>query len=300
MASQITNEKILKKFNQNNLFLYEVFIPFHNKNLIFDGYSIGEVTLDILLKMNPKEIYLLGLDLALNQKTGDSHSSNSNSGTSKLDLKQKQNREYFEERKSLIKVKGNFKKEVLTTPLFFTSIKSVESKIIFKNKDTKIYNLSIHGAYFFNTKSKKLRDVELNRYGNNLYSSEIFKNFLVGNSTNKLSKTSKKRFSKEILFIEKLGKTLNNIETTEFKTYNKLLKKIYSLLEKVFDKKSLIFYQVISNYFEILIPYLSYHFNDKNINKETQKKEVFKIKVVFVTQIKRILEDYKACLERII
>lgn len=300
LASHITNEKILKKFNQDNLFLYEVFIPFHNKNLTFDGYSIGEVTLGILLKMNPKKVYLIGLDLALNQKTGDSHSFNSNSGISKLDLKQKQNREYFEHRQSLIKVKGNFRKNVFTTPLFFTSIKSVESKIFLKNKDTKIYNLSIHGAYFFNAKPRKVKDIELDKYKNNLYSNEVFKNFLIENSTNKLSQISKRRFQKEILFIEKLENILNDIKTSEYKTYKKLLKDIYLLLGKVFHKKSFIIYQVINNYLEIIIPYLSYHFNDKNIDKTTEKDEVFRIQVIFVMQMKRILEDYKVCIGRII
>lgn len=300
LASHITNEKVLKKFNQDNLFLYEVFIPFHNKNLTFDGYSIGEVTLGILLNMNPKEVYLIGLDLALNQKTGDSHSFNSNSKTSKLDLKQKQNREYFEHRQSLIKVKGNFKKNVFTTPLFFASIKSAESKIILKNKDTKIYNLSIQGAYFFNAKPKKVKDIELDKYKDNLYSNEVFKNFLIENSTNKLSQISKRRFQKEILFIEKLENILNDIKISEFTTYNKLLKKMYLFLETIFNKKSFIIYQVINNYFEIVIPYLSYHFNDKEINKKNEKEEISKIQIIFVIQMKRMLEDYKICIGRII
>lgn len=70
LASVITSQKVLKKFNKNNLFLYEVFVPFIENNIAFSGYSVGEITLDLLLKMNAKKIYLLGLDLALNQQTG--------------------------------------------------------------------------------------------------------------------------------------------------------------------------------------------------------------------------------------
>lgn len=300
LASELTNEKILKKFNQENLFLYEVFIPFHNKNAIFDGYSIGEVTLGMLLKMNPKEVYLIGLDLALNQKTGDSHSTNLNSGVSKLNLKERQSREYFEERKSLIKVKGNFRKNVFTTPLFFNSIKSVEAKILFKNKGTKIYNLSTHGAYFFNAQPKRLESIKMEQYKDNLYSSEILKKFLIKSSTNKLSQTSKRKFQKEILFMNKLENILNNIKISKFTTYNKLLKKMYLFLETIFNKKSFIIYQVINNYFEMIIPYLSYHFNDRNITKETEEKEIFKIKTIFINHMDRIIEDYKVCIKRII
>lgn len=298
LASEITNENILKKFNQDNLFLYEVFIPFHKNNLIFDGYSIGEVTLAMLIKMNPKEIYLIGLDLALNQKTGDSHFSQSNSGVSKLNLKEKQNREYFEQRKSLIKVKGNFKKEVFTTPLFYTSIKSTESKIFFKNKDTNIFNLSTHGAYFFATKPKKIKNIKINEIADSNYSNEVLKNFLIKNSSKKLSIQSKKRLNKDMIFIEELNKILEEIEIKDFRTYDNFLKKIYSITEKMMDKKIFIFYQVINNYLEIVIPYLSYHFNDKEI--KNQAKEIRKIKNIFINDIKKMTKDYKTCLERIL
>ena len=43
------------------------------------GFGIGELTLNLLLLFEPKEIYMMGLDLALNQKTGSSHTLNSNS-----------------------------------------------------------------------------------------------------------------------------------------------------------------------------------------------------------------------------
>lgn len=298
LASEITNKNILKKFNQSNLFLYEVFIPFHKNNLVFDGYSIGEVTLAMLIKMNPKEIYLIGLDLALNQKTGDSHFTQSNSGISKLNLKEKQNREYFEQRKSLIKVKGNFKKEVFTTPLFYTSIKSAESKIFLKNKDTNIYNLSSHGAYFFATKPQKIKKIKINEFVDSSYSTEVFKDFLVKNSSKELSIQSKKNLNKDIIFIQELNKILEEIEAKDFKSYDYFLKKINFISRKMIDKKIFIFYQVINNYFNIVIPYLSYHFNDKRIKNQT--KEIRKFKNIFISDIRRMAEDYKICLERIL
>jgi len=64
-ASISTHEEVLKKFIQNNLFLYENTVAIYKNNIKFEGFSIGEITLDILLKMNAKKIYLIGLDLAL-------------------------------------------------------------------------------------------------------------------------------------------------------------------------------------------------------------------------------------------
>ncbi|HJE03667.1 MAG TPA: DUF115 domain-containing protein, partial [Aliarcobacter thereius] len=74
LASTITHENILKKFNQDNLYLYEIFTTLHKDNIIFDGFSVGEIGLNILFLLNAKEIYLVGLDLSLNQETGDTHS----------------------------------------------------------------------------------------------------------------------------------------------------------------------------------------------------------------------------------
>ncbi|MFA6740695.1 MAG: 6-hydroxymethylpterin diphosphokinase MptE-like protein [Arcobacteraceae bacterium] len=297
LASTITNRRILEKFNQKNLFLYEVFFPFHIGNLAFDGYSIGEVTLDILLKMNPSEIYLLGLDLALNQKTGDTHSKNSDSGIFKLNLQEKQNKNIFDHRNSLIKVKGNLKKEVYTTPLFFTSIKSTEAKILFKNKKTKIYNLSAHGAYFFSSISKRIKNVRLDKYENKSSINNELKKILIENSLMNLSINSKKSINKEILFMKRFKEHLERFYQVEFKNYNLFLKRVFMEIKKIQDKGFLIFNQIISNYLDIVVPYLLYHFNDKNLINESE--EVKNVKKIFIKQIKDITNDYILCLERL-
>ena len=296
-ASTITNRKILDKFNQSNLFLYEVFYPFHIGNFAFDGYSVGEVTLDILLKMNPNEIYLLGLDLALNQKTGDTHSKNSDSGVFKLNLKEKQNKNIFDHRNSLVKVKGNLKKEVYTTPLFFTSIKSTEAKILFKNKKTKIYNLSVHGAYFFSSIPKKIKSIKLDKYEKMFFMNNKLKEILIENSLINLSTNSKRSIDKEILFMNRFKNNLEEFYQLEFKNYNLFLKKMFIEIKKLQNKNFFIFNQIITNYLEIIVPYLSYHFNDKILINEFE--QVRNIKKIIIRQMQNIINDYILCLERL-
>ena len=101
-----------------------------------------------------------------------------------------------------------------------------------------------------------------------------------------------------MIFIEELNKILEEMEIKDFRTYDNFLKKIYSIAEKMMDKKIFIFYQVINNYLEIVVPYLSYHFNDKEI--KNQAKEIRKIKNIFINDIKKMTKDYKTCLERIL
>lgn len=53
-SSAISHEKVLAKFNKDRLFIFEAFRKIYTNNIAFSGYSIGEVGLDILLKLNAK------------------------------------------------------------------------------------------------------------------------------------------------------------------------------------------------------------------------------------------------------
>lgn len=211
IASTITNTQILDKFNKDNLFLFDMFYSFQINCIYYNGFSIGEVGLSILLNFNPREIYLIGLDLALNQKTGSTHSISSSSNHKIINIKENQNREEFDLHETTIKVKGNLKKEVYTNAFFYSSIKSAEGKIANKNKSTKIYNLSKHGAYFNGTIPKRITTI--NDLEDSFYYSKEFKEYLNKNNFLKLSKDSQKDLLKEISFLEnKIKPLLNNIE----------------------------------------------------------------------------------------
>lgn len=298
LASVMTNERILKKFKQNNLFLFEIFRAFHLNNLVFDGFSIGEITLAILMSFNPKQIYLIGLDLALNQATGATHSQASNSVVQMVNLQQEQTRDTFIP-ESLIKVKGNLREEVFTTPFFFNSIKNTETKIAKKSDSLEIYNLSSHGAYFNGSIAKKIEDLEIEKFSVIKPINDNFMRFLRKNSFNELSNESKKEFINEIKFLNKdIKDILNEIKDYDFETYDQFYEKIIYLPIKLYNNKVSIFYQIVVNYFEIIIPYLSYHFNDTKIKNE--KKKIKKIKEIFVRHTKELIEDYVLCLERVI
>ena len=49
-------------------------------------------------------------------------------------------------------------------------------------------------------------------------------------------------------------------------------------------------YQYLYQYFILYIPYLTYHFNDSKIKNEA--KQLNKIKMVFVSQMNKTLDDY--------
>lgn len=293
-----TNPQIIEKLKNRNLFLYETQVPMHKKNIAFNGFSIGEVTLDILLKMNPKEIYLIGLDLALNQDTGLSHSKDSNSALKSYDLNEIYNREFFSLNKGVIKVKGNLKEDVKTTSIFYNSIQSANSKLEQKKDDCNIYNLSLHGAYLKNTIPKEILKVDISKYKILNLKNDLFNTFLKENSLNKLSKDSIKEVIKEIEFLNKImEKDLRKFKDSDFETYEEFKNIFLDILQSIQEYKFSFIFQIVNDYSKIIFPYLTYHFNDVKVKNE--EKKVKKLKEILVRQIEKNLKDYIICLERL-
>lgn len=303
MASVITDNRILQKFKQSNLFLYEVFIPFHKDNYALTGFSVGEITLFLLLNMNIRDLYLVGLDMALNQNTGNSHSMGETFASSKYDLKKEKenkNRDFFGLREGTIKVKGNLEKEVYTTALYHTSIKYVEKFMAMKNKNVNVYNLSTHGAYFKNSIPKRVEEIKISNFERiNLKNKDLLDLFQECSSTS-LCIESKQNISEEIKFLKNiLEKEFVDFIQNDFKNYDEFLKSVIGLISLITDyefiKSSIA--QILRNYLQIIFPYLTYHFNDIKVKNEN--KNIEKIKKIFVKQIEQLINDYIGFLEKV-
>ena len=298
MLSCSTNLIIIEKLKDKKLFLYETQVSIHKNNIAFSGFSVGEVTLDILLKMNAKEIYLLGLDLALNQDTGLTHSKDSNSVVKIYDINEKDDREFFSLNQGVIKVKGNLKDEVSTTSMFYNSIQSTNSKLEQKANDCNVYNLSSHGAYFENSIPKEIKELKMdkNEIVDNLNNYLI--EFLENNSLSKLSKISKIEVLKEIEFLKKIiEENIMKFEELEFNNYEDFKDTFLEIIILVGEYKVGFMYHILNDYSKIILPYLSFHFNDIKIKNE--KKKVENLKKILIKQIEKLIKDYIDCLERL-
>lgn len=299
LASVITNKNILRKFNQKSLFLFELYFPLYKDNISFDANSVGELTIDILLKFNPKEIYMIGLDMALNQITGDTHAKDSGSGVAtifNLEKKEKKRDRFGED--SIIDVKGNLVETVHTITRFFTCIKNLE-EILEKNQITKIYNLSVHGAYFEGTIPMRIESLEINDFNLIKFNKNKFNDFLYENSSCKLSLESIQIFKSRKLFLKEiLEYDIKDLKVSKFKLYENFEEEILLFMDKIYENKCFIIHQILFEYLRMVFPYLSYHFNDVKVKNEYKKVE--KIKEIFLKQIEKILKDYILCLERII
>lgn len=299
LSGNMTNEGVLKKFNQENLFLFELYKSLNKDNIFFSGYSIGEITLDILLHFNAKDIYLIGLDLALNQETGESHAKGSDSITSSLKLDEEQSRDTFSQLDSLIQTKGNHSEVVFTTPLFFSSIQSANGKLMKKEEDVNVYNMSLHGAYFENTIPVKQNEINTENLKDIDFESKTFLSNITKYSIKELSEESKKEIKNEIIFLEnEVLKKVNDISKKDYKNFTPLFQDVMEIPFIINDSMYKSFFQIIVGHFQIIIPYLFYHFNDIKVKNE--EKKVRKIRDIFVKQITNLVNDYIICLKRVL
>ena len=293
LASAITNDKTLNKFDKNRVFTFEVFKKLFKNNIAFHGYSVGEITLHILMLLNVKEIYLIGLDLAVNQKTGETHSKNSDSAKKIFDLNRIDNRNSFGLNHSTLKVKGNFQDEVTTSALFYTSINFIDQQILRdKPDDINIYNLSQNGAYFKSTIPTKIEDINIESLKEIDIKNITIRDRLKAFSKNRLDENEILDLNSDIKYIEDfININLKEIKDKQFKGFEEFYE---NCVEKIFIELDAVKFRILSlildNYYLLIIPYLKYYFNEKTVKDETKK--VNKIKEVFIFQLIDILEDY--------
>ncbi len=277
LASMNTDERILNKFNKKNLFLYEVIFSVTQENKVEDGYSVGEIVGTLLINLGVQELYLIGIDLAINQETGDTHISGYET-SSKYDLenvKSSMEKNTFSLRGDLIKVKGNFKDEVYTTRLFNTSLNAFSLSIeALKKENQYIYNISQNGAYIAGTIPLNIADIKVEKLtilNKDMILQKIKEDFL-SISRNQLTNKDLEILKKEKKYLLEIKENLLEKEIridnfTEFTTKYLNLEKLL-LTPKI---QTIFSTAIFSFYFRSITPYLFYCFNEKNIKKEVKK-----------------------------
>jgi hypothetical protein len=134
-------DKILKLFKKN-LFLFEVGTSYQKNSLKLSAPCVGSWSLLMLLALQIKEIYILGLDLALDTETGknhiDDHQDNQNISLTPT----KEDDSTLKYKESSFLTSGNFQEMVYTTPHFYSSIEIINRYFTKIKKDFQnIYNL---------------------------------------------------------------------------------------------------------------------------------------------------------------
>lgn len=300
-----TPSKIRNMFKKEHIFYYEEGTQYFKGYDTISASCLGSTTLLQAIMLNTKELYLLGLDLALDQETGETHSSNHAYG-SKNDLSNKDKlNSAMSTKENIFPVKGNFEKVVYTSSLFHRSVQSLYNKIpMIKQQNQTIYNLN-DGAYINATTPMQINDINVDAYESidkNLLFDEIYST-LSKNSSNKLSQEDISSLKEKLDYSKKIKEYLDNYKNiTSYTNADKYLYDFLGLISDLLTKSGresdnlvLVYY----HFFKYVLPIVVDLLNTKGL-KNTKRhikkldaliqKEMFIIENIYEERLKDFLQ----------
>lgn len=298
IASVNTPEKILNLFNSQKLFLYETLIPLKENANTYTGASVGEIALAILLNLNFINIYLLGIDLTITDSGETHYEGYSNSKHKKIDINSVNS--VFSNGKSenldkdIITVKKNNGEIGLTTRMFALSLNIYTTMIASQKKSWQnIYNLSENAAFIENIEYLSPKSIVLNNI-NDFYTEEfIFYKLLLEKSSFRLNLLEKELIDKNISFLN----SLDFKKYFNFKTIEEFKIKLEKLIFRLLNHNDNILNLILSNYFNLTLPFVYMSCNFENLDKEGDKLKRFKNE--FTKQLEVLINDYLYYLKEI-
>ncbi len=162
-SSSVLQEHI-DLINDEHLFIYQNITQFKENFGSIIAPCVGSQSFGLSLSLNVKELYLLGLDLALDQETGATHTEE-HIQSQKLDLEKTGIVEdTFTMNTSTVKTQGNFQEKVTTTSNFLISISNINLFTMqIQTADQKTYNLN-DGAHFNKTTPTHIDSIDISQF----------------------------------------------------------------------------------------------------------------------------------------
>ena len=265
-----------------------------NKGFI-EAFSVGEVSYALTLLWDVHELYLLGLDLALDADTKQTHAEGHESAKDQNNLVDIQENDSVSLRESELYVKGNFIDKVPTTPLFDMSRIMVDTFTKrYKQEYQKVYNLN-NGAYFINTVAKKSDGIDLsktNKVKNAKLTAEIeeFCNTHASASMDKDEKEALHKRVKDALNKKELIVNFANQKSPSIGQFQSSFNNTAGQLIVTSSEKFNELAQIYIIYLENIGGYIGDFFNTSNINNP--KRNIKHFQKIIATQFLKIVDKY--------
>lgn len=302
-----TPAKIRKMFKKKQIYFYEENTYYFDKFGSIGTPCVGSFSIILSLLLNVKTIYLLGLDLALNQETGATHGNDDHVNYIDRDMSNKDNlSNTMGHTQSIIPIQGNFKETVYTTPLLHSSVQSLYRLLpSVKDPDQSVYNLSngakINGAlpkHIHNLQLDNIKSIDKNEFSKSLV------NLLASYSHTKLNShdvlSMKQRLSKSYEIKELLNTYTKSVSHVSNSSYcYDLLGLVSSILKKQ-DRESVNLSYVYFSYFKFSLPIIFDVFNTKELTDETLhiktmdsllQNEMYVICDDYIEKLEKFLEE---------
>ena len=267
LFSARTPIEILKMFHKKDIFLFENGTSFKDNFGNFSTFCAGSASYLLSLVLHAEEIYLLGLDLAVDQESFQTHA-DSYVYNLQADKKESQTLSF---RDSLIQTKGNFQKSVATTPNFALSISAIDEITQgLKSETQQLFNCN-NGAAFEDIAAKEIEDIEIKKE----YDKEELRATLLTlfreKSEDSLSKKERENLHKQREYATKVDSFLEQILQKEIDSKMALERVVTTIITELNNENETLDL-IMQTYLKTETPKL---FDLINIEKEKEIKAPF-------------------------
>lgn len=298
LFSAITHNEILRNFDKKNIFMMQAVCE-HN-NLIGQIFapSVGEVAYNIALLSQANDIYLLGIDLSLDPLTNASHASFHEHESLNEDFDETKDKESEKGNldKTYIKIKGNLRDVVYTTPRFQLSISQINHVTnVLKQKTQNVYNLN-DGAFFEDIIPLNIDKLDIKKYKkiDKDLLKESITDIFINKSTNKLTEFDLKMLKLKLQNAKNIEKLINVYQKKKYIQFNDFLFATVLLINDITKQdgntNSKELNEIYSEYFKLTSHFIFEFFNTKDL--EDESKHIQEIKKIFETQLYRLSNKY--------
>ena len=292
------------RFTKEQIFYFEEDTYYFKDFTAFLTPCVGSFSLLFSLIMYTTDTYLLGLNFAVNQETGATHS-NDHLEAQNIDMKDKsklqQSMSFID---NLLPVEGNFRETVYTNGLLHSSVQVLYQRIpMMKTKQQTIYNMN-DGAMLNLTTPKHIEDVDTTKL-ENIDKTTLFKSFeeiFLAHSKQRLSPDDVMSLQKRLKSAKSVKKIIDDFESapTSFNIDGYLydILGVVSQIMKMSGRESNNLTHVFQEYFQMSIPTVIDFFNAKGLKNE--KRHIKKFDKMLVSEMHSICDIYISTLETFI
>lgn len=302
MCTSNTMPEVIELFPKENVYIFLVLSQIGIENIPFlTGTTISEVTYALCLYMDVNEIYLLGIDAALDQETGSTHIQE-HEFVKKFEKLEK--KDILKDKRilsdDLIEVEGNFRDKVLTTRAFNQIIRNFE-KFSSLAIGKKVFNLS-DGARLKLVEPLGVKDISLDsKLEKRLLLEEIIKK-LNSYSVNELTKVFKVSLKNDLNTVKEMLKSIRFYKKKKLKDYDSMQLERIDLMIKIEESykgvENLIIVDILKSLMQGSNLMIFNHFETSNKARKNIKN-MNSIYQVWLSILEKTVIELKDILERI-
>lgn len=289
-----TNENVVNRFSPDKIYFIQQSGNYKHGFGEFSSPTVGEFAYAIFLIFGAQELYLLGIDLALDPDTLSSHSpehpfahtANRDDQSGELD-------------KTLIDVPGNLRPTVPTYPMYKISINEfTRMSGLFKNTQ-KVYNLG-DGALLEGAQPMKIADFSLVEHPMlDRYEVQTgLKDFFVSISSNEFREEDKDLIRYQLKEAKKIKAIIEKFKKSKFAMpalYIDALGKFQFALSDMEKKTKSDLAEVNYYYFKVVFSYICEIFNTKELINP--KEHIDAINTILIKQLEKMTNLFITTLE---